>query len=230
MLWGDGLGKGGWEMRGGIDSNGFSFIFVCHPESHATLYERLAFWQANDTMAQLERRRWNGRFTEVTRYRYVKEVCLRGGREALSMDWFEVTMVHAKTGEQLYHNSFLTNHDVTAESVADIAQAGRGRWKIANENNNVLKTKGYPIEHKFGHGKQYLVAFLLSLNVLAFLFHTVLQWGDDKYALLRQTLVRRQTFFGDIRALTRYMVFDGWQHLMDCMIRGLDLDPKRDTS
>ena len=27
--------------------NGFNFIFVCKPDSHATLYERLAFWQDN---------------------------------------------------------------------------------------------------------------------------------------------------------------------------------------
>ena len=88
----------------------------------------------------------------------------------------------------------------------------------------MLKTKGYHIEHNFGHGKQYLAAFLLSLNLLAFLFHTVLEWCDDKYALIRQVLARRQTFFDDIRALTRYMVFESWHHLMDFMIRGLELE------
>jgi hypothetical protein len=55
-----------------------------------------------------------------------------------------------------------------------VAQAGRGRWKIENENNNVLKTKGSHVEHNFGHGQQYLAAVMLSLNLLAFLFHTVL--------------------------------------------------------
>jgi hypothetical protein len=110
----------------------------------------------------------------------------------------------------------------------------------------VLKTKGYHLEHNFGHGKQYLSATMLSLNLLAFLFHTVLEWSDEKYALLRHVLARRQTFFEDIRALTRYMVFDSWHHLMDFMIRGLELEsrlesrlesklapelrPKRDTS
>ena len=99
-----------------------------------------------------------------------------------------------------------------------------------HENNNVLKTKGYHLEHNFGHGKQYLSAFLLSLNLLAFLFHTVLEWSADKYALLRQVLARRQTFFHDIQALMRYMVFDSWDHLMDFMIRGLELESQFDTS
>jgi hypothetical protein len=57
-----------------------------------------------------------------------------------------------------------------------------------------------------------------------------MQGCEDKYALLRQTLVRRQTFFDDIRTLTRYMVFESWRHLMDCMIRGLELEAKLDTS
>jgi hypothetical protein len=46
--------------------NGFNFIFVCKPDSHATLYERLAFWQVHDGIKTLESRRWTGRFTEVT--------------------------------------------------------------------------------------------------------------------------------------------------------------------
>jgi hypothetical protein len=208
---------------------GFHFILTCKPDSHATLYERLAFWQATDGIATLEHHHWNGRFTEVRRYRYINDVFLRGGDDALSVNWFELTVASATTGEQLYHNSFITSHRLSADNVADVAQAGRGRWKIENENNNVLKTKGYHLEHNFGHGQQYLSAFLLSLNLLAFLFHTVLEWSDTKYALLRHVLARRQTFFEDIRALTRYMVFDSWHHLMDFMIQGLEIQPQGDT-
>ena len=96
--------------------------------------------------------------------------------------------------------------------------------------SNVLKTKGYQLEHNFGHGKQYLAAFLLSLNLLAFLFHTVLEWSNATYALLRRVLARRQTFFHDIQALMRYMVFDSWEHLLAFMIRGLELESQVDTS
>jgi hypothetical protein len=208
---------------------GFNFILVCKPDSHPTLYERVAFWQANDGIAVWESRHWNGRFTEVSRYRWLNDVRLVDGKEALAVHWCEITVSNAKTGALLYHNSFITNHRITATNVAAVAQAGRGRWKIENENNNVLKTKGYHVEHNFGHGKQYLAAVMLSLNLLAFLFHTVLEWSDDKYALLRRVLDRRQTFFDDIRALTRYLVFDSWDHLIDFMLRGLDLPSPLDT-
>jgi hypothetical protein len=210
-------------------AQGFHFILVCQPDSHPKLYDRVAFWQANNGIAACASRHWNGRFTEVAMYRLLQDVRLLDGKEALSVNWFEITVVNATTGEQLYHNSFITNHRVTAENVAAVAQAGRGRWKIENENNHVLKTKGYHVEHNFGHGQQYLSAVMLSLNLLAFLFHTVLEWSDDKYALLRRVLARRQTFFDDIRALTRYMVFDSWEHLLDFMLQGLELQSSLDT-
>jgi hypothetical protein len=56
-----------------------------------------------------------------------------------------------------------------------------------------------------------------------------LGWSDEQYALLRRVLARRQTFFEDIRALTRYMAFESWDQLMDFMLRGLDLQPQVDT-
>jgi hypothetical protein len=208
---------------------GFKFILVCKPDSHPKFYERLAFWQAQDAIAQCEQRQRQGRLTEVAIYRFINDVLLQDGKQALSVNWVEITVANAKTGEQLYYNTFITNHHLRAQNVAQVAQAGRGRWKIENENNNVLKTKGYHLEHNFGHGKQYLSATLLSLNVLAFLFHTVLEWSDEQYALLRQVLARRQTFFEDIRALTRYMVFASWHHLMDFMIRGLELESRLES-
>jgi hypothetical protein len=209
--------------------HGFNFILVCKPDSHSKLYERLSFWQDQDLITRHEERRRNGCVTEIAIYRFINDVLLQDGKQKLSVNWVEMTVVNAKTGEQLYYNTFITNHCLTQENVAQVAQAGRGRWKIENENNNVLKTKGYHFEHNFGHGKTYLSATLLSLNLLAFLFHTVLEWSDAPYALVRQELVRRQTFFDDLRALTRYMVFESWHHLMTFMIRGLELESKLES-
>jgi len=54
---------------------------------------------------------------------------------------------------------------------------------------SILGSAGrYPFEHNFGHGNQHLAAFLLTLNLLAFLFHTVLGLVDAKYKLLRTEL------------------------------------------
>jgi hypothetical protein len=208
---------------------GFNFILVCKPDSHPKFYNRLAFWQAQGAIAQHTQRCRHGRLMEVTLYRFLNDVLLQDGKHARALNWVEMTVLNAKTGEQLYYNTFITNHRLSAENVAQVAQAGRGRWKIENENNNVLKTKGYHLEHNFGHGKQYLSATMLSLNLLAFLFHTVLEWSDEHYALLRKVLTRRQTFFEDVRALTRYMVFESWHHLMDFMMKGLKLESRLES-
>jgi hypothetical protein len=54
----------------------------------------------------------------------------------------------------------------------------------------VLKTKGYHLEHNFGHGKKNLSALLMTFNLLAFLFHTVSKKGTGKkisFVFLRVT-------------------------------------------
>ncbi len=88
------------------------------------------------------------------------------------------------------------------------------RWKVENENNNTLKTKGYNLEHNFGHGKQHLSSLLATLNILSLLFHTLLEMLDQKYKLLRSYLPTRKTFFDDLRTLTRYLYFDSWDDLL----------------
>jgi hypothetical protein len=101
---------------------------------------------------------------------------------------------------------------------------------VENENNNTLKTKGYNLEHNFGHGKQHFSSFLSTLNILSLLFHTWLELLDQKYKLHRAHLPTRKTFFDDLRVLTRYLYFDGWDHLLTFMLEGLKLDITPNTS
>ena len=86
------------------------------------------------------------------------------------------------------------------------------------------------MENNFGHGKQNLASVLLTLNLLAFLLHTVLHMVSHKYLLLRKELATRQTFFQDIRTLTRYLFFNSWEALLDFMITQLELAPDLDSS
>jgi hypothetical protein len=75
-------------------------------------------------------------------------------------------------GAILYQNSFVTNRTITVLNLMDLAQVGRTRWKIENENNNTLKTKGYHLEHNFGHGQQDLANVLAILNMLTYSVHS----------------------------------------------------------
>ena len=53
---------------------------------------------------------------------------------------------------------------------------------------------------------------------------------DDSYQLLRKALGSRETFFDDIRALTRYFYFDSFQALLDFMAERLELIPRQQIS
>lgn len=201
-----------------------NFILVCKPDSHTTLYE----WVDFTGPAELTVRHWNGRFGELHTYRYVQHVPLRRGDDALYVNWCELTITHETEGDVLYRNSWATNHPVNQDNVEQMVQAGRAHWKCENGSHNVLKTKGYHLEHNFGHGGQNLASFLLTLNLLAFLLHTALSMLSPKYLLLRKELATRKTFFQDIRALTRYLHFESWDALLDFMVTQLELPPVLD--
>ena len=203
--------------------HGFDFIFVCKPDSHTTLYHWVHLLQRPDLGVLTERVRVGAHFHTFT-YRYANGVPLAEGQDALKVNWCEVTVTdHNK--EVIYHNGWVTNLTLTDQNVAAIAAAGRARWKIENENNNTLKTKGYHLEHNFGHGKKHLSSLLAAMNILAFLYHTFLSFTDERYRLIRATLPTRKTFFDDLRALTRYWLFPSWDALMDFMMRGLEIGP-----
>jgi len=202
------------------------FIFVCKPESHTGLYEWIDFLEKTNTLEKVTQRHWNGKHGEIWQYRFARQVPLRNGEDALLVNWLELIITHEKTDKILYQNSFVTNQAVTAANVMPLAQVGRTRWKIENENNNTLKTKGYHLEHNFGHGQQDLANVLASLNLLAFLLHTIQEMIEPAYQRLRRALGARQTFFNDLRALTRYMVFDSWDDLLLFMQEGLEIAPE----
>lgn len=200
------------------------FILVCKPDSHPNLYETVDFQAVQGVLATKVVRKWNGRYAEIHTYRYANQLSLRGDQASMEVNWCELTTTREDTGEQHYKNAFITDFEVTHMNVEALVRDGRARWKIENENNNVLKTKGYHIEHNFGHGEQHLASILLSLNLLAFLMHTILDLVNEQYRAIRQALGRRKTFFQDLEALLRYVFFDTWEEVFLFMFKGLDLD------
>lgn len=205
-------------------ARGFGFILVCKPTSHALVYEWLEFLQRNGAVKTRVHRRWTGQRHEIDTYRYAQAIPLRDGDDALLVNWCELTTTDP-SGKVLYHNAFATSLAVDEHNVAEVVAAGRSRWKIENENNNTLKTKGYHFEHNYGHGKQFLSSLLASLIILAFLVHTVLEWMDGQYQLLRQKLPSRRRLFNDIRTLTSYLCFNSWTALMTFMLQSFEPDP-----
>ena len=125
----------------------------------------------------------------------------------------------------VYTNAWATSPPLPDDTGVSLVTAGRRRWKIENENNHVLKTKGYHFEHNYGQGQQHLAALLASLILLAYLIHTGLDGMDERYRTVRAILPSRRTFFEHLRALLQYLPFDNWDHLMSFMLQGLEPTP-----
>jgi hypothetical protein len=201
-----------------------NFLFTCKPESHATLYEWIADLSRNDSVSTVVKNRRTGKKLFTDTWRYVNQVPLRNSDDALMVNWCELVTSDAD-GKVLFSNAWATSHGITDDNVAELAAAGRARWKIENENNNTLKTKGYHFEHNFGHGKQHLSNLFATLILLAFLVHTTLDWIDASYHTVRDALPSRRTFFEHLRALIQYLPFDDWNHLMQFMNQRLNPEP-----
>lgn len=199
---------------------GMNFIFTCLPNSHTALYDWLSYLEEIGEVQTLQVKQWNKNIREVYQYRYVNGIPLRDAHPALNVNWCEMTLTREADGKVLYQNAFCTSHKLTPQSVPLVAAAGRCRWKTENENHNVLKTQGYHLEHNFGHGQNHLAACLLTLNLLAFLFHTVLHLSDSDYQQIRQKRGTRKGFFQDVLSLTKYLLFDSWQSLIEFMLYG----------
>ena len=137
-------------------TQGLKFILVCKPDSHKTLYEWVNDLERNGVVRTVVCKRWTGKRNETDTYRYVDRVPLRDADDALLVNWCEI-ITRTEDGKVLYRNAFATSLAIDDGNVAEVVASGRARWKIENENNNTLKTKGYHFEHNFGHGDQFLL-------------------------------------------------------------------------
>jgi hypothetical protein len=195
-----------------IHQAGGNFILTCKPASHKTISEYLHGAELHEHRETICKR---GKRT-TTIYRGLPAVPLRGSDDAMTVNWFSIEVQNAK-GKRTYFNSFVTDLTVTATTVAELAACGRARWKIENQTFNVLKTTGYHLEHNFGHGKETLASVFVTLNLLAFAFHTaaylaVMAW---RAAVVARGATYR--FFEHLRTITTYVVFQDWSHLLDCI-------------
>lgn len=201
-----------------------NFIFTCKPDSHKTVYA----WVKGITR-EVRVDRFNGKKHLLYTYRYTEQVPIReavGANDTpIPVNFVEITVKDRETKKQVYHNAFITSHPITGqtdketkENLNSIIDCGRARWKIENENNNTLKTKGYNLEHNFGHR---ICNLLATMNLLAFLFHTVLEYMDERYLKLREIIRARKRFFEHIRVLLIYKLFSGFNHFMEFMLAAL---------
>ena len=191
---------------------GAHFLFVCKPDSHKTMTEYLT----GVDVSSLSRKVKRGKKFVTHTWRWMLDLPIRDGEDALKVNWLEITIRDAG-GKLTYRNSFITDLAIDAGNVEHLAAAGRARWKIENETFNTLKTKGYNLEHNFGHGKNNLSAVLATLNLIAFAIHLAAELADIAWKAAIEIAGSRVRFFNNMRALTAYILFPSWRSLLQTL-------------
>ena len=198
------------------------FVLVAKPASHPTLLAAVA---AAEGTAQSQTGQWHegsGARQRTSTYRFVYHVPL-SVEGAGRVTYVEVWEQNAK-GEQLYHNSWITDLDVDAANVAVVVQIGRTRWKIENEQFNVHKNHGYDLTHNYGHGQHHLSMVFYLLNLLAYVTHTVLALGDRLYQRCRAQESRRE-LWNALRTLVNRILVTSWGALLTVYLDDTDASP-----
>lgn len=200
-----------------IDKN-HSFIFVSKEKSHKTMYKTIeSYKQAKSTKTLITSKIHKGK-KQILTYNWINKILLNGNKEDnIEVNWCELIITNLD-GKKLHCFSFVSDIKIDTNNIEDIITAGRTRWKIENENNNTLKTKGYNLEHNFGHGNENLSKTLCSLNILAFLFHTVQELDDNLYIELRENIGTREEFFTGINFLTTLFNFKSFNKMLEFIL------------
>lgn len=76
----------------------------------------------------------------------------RADGERMLVNWLSLEVWNEEAEKVTYRNAWITDIEVIRDTVAEIAECGRTRWKMRhicreNEHNNVLKHRGYNLKH-----------------------------------------------------------------------------------
>lgn len=116
-----------------VRENGDDFIFTCKEESHKGLYDFIS----GVTLEKREDKVRKRTTTDIFRYKWIENVPIRDGKDALNVNWIGFQILDAK-GTVKYAMAWVTSLPVTSDNVAEIVACGRARWKIENESFNSL--------------------------------------------------------------------------------------------
>lgn len=109
---------------------------------------------------------------------------------------FNVLQCLEQDGQRRRLFAWLTNFDITADNVAELAnRGGRCRWKIENQGFNIQKNGGFNLEHAYSLGDNQIKNFYVLLQIA----HMILQLME-RGSLLGANCKR---LFGSLRNLAR---------------------------
>jgi hypothetical protein len=215
-------------VEDGLSSNGphildlkeyrMHFILGAKPGDHGSLFALMA------TAAEARTAKVLTLFDPDTgtlhHFRWVSQAPLNDGHPDLLVNFLEYWEVGA--GGKVQYFSWVTDLDLSEESVWFVMRGGRARWKIENETFNTLKNQGYQFEHNFGHGEQNLSVVFAMLMMLAFLVDQVQQLCSTLFRSVWQKFGTKRLMWDRMRSLFHSFAFDSMQELFEALLAGFE--------
>ena len=96
-----------------------NFLCVCKPQSHRYLAEYIESLRESGDLDRCEHSEWNGREHRRVVYEWADAVPIRTTADAMEVGWFSVEIT-AGDGRCIYRSSFITNHHISANTVAEL--------------------------------------------------------------------------------------------------------------
>lgn len=202
----DGLSSNGPHVKL-LMSKGFSFILGAKPGDHEALFN-----DVNEKMkrGELEEFEVVDEAGVIHGYRFVNKIPLNDSHPDLLVNFLEYW---ESDGKRVQNFSWITDIELTTDTVEKVMRGGRARWKIENETFNTLKNQGYHLEHNYGHGQQYLSSVFGCLTFLAFLIDQLQAWGCCLFQQARQARRTLKSLWEQMRALFTTYLIASWDIL-----------------
>jgi hypothetical protein len=194
------------------------FILGAKPGDHTALFSRMAD-EVEAGTAQVLTLEDTGTGT-IHHFRWICQVPLNNSHPNLLVNMLEYWEISSNGKVQYF--SWVTDLELTPDTVWMIMRGGRARWKIENETFNTLKNQGYHFEHNFGHGEQNLSVVFALLMMLAFLVDQVQQLCSVLFRSVWQKFGTKRLMWDRMRSLFYSFVFDSMRELFEALLAGID--------
>ena len=147
-------------------------------------------------------------------YRWLTDVALNQSSDVRVnvLEYWEI-----KDGKQRIW-SWVTDLELSADTVEAVQVGARTRWKVENETFNTLKNQGYHLEHNYGHGEQHLSTVFATLMMLAFLIDQVQELGCRVFQGARAQFHARTALWERLRAFFTDFRIPDWATLWRAMV------------
>ena len=196
-----------------LQSLSMRYILGVKPGDHAALFDEV---QAR--LVRGECQEWTQIDAKGVEhgYRWTNRIALNKSHPERLVNFLEYWEI--KDGRERIW-SWVTDIELSMESVEAVMRGGRARWKVENETFNTLKNQGYGLEHNYGHGEQHLSTVFATLMMLAFLVDQVQEHSCRLFQAARARFHSRTSLWERMRAFFTDFRLPDWTTLWEAIAK-----------